>query len=412
MKAEKKVPDLTLAPDPDSSFFEGIVFFEPIIIDKLIDLLKTNGLLKKKSLTKSGHQESNWMSKYDSQRSHVAAIISQYSAIDNAIKVKYQFANRGTSIYGRVYPLGSKSGGEMSGNLRDYCFHKQWTALDIENAHPNILYQVLKLNGFEEFTFLANYCSNRNQNFQEVMNEYNVDRTAAKYLFIRLLYLGSFQGWAKDNGLSSKKPTKFIDGFSEEMFKIAEVLMKHNADMHATLKPNKKSKKVGRTPKAQKADEGLASRDQLVAYFCAEHERCVLKLMFDFLVTIGLINIEKVECMLRYDGIDLPLASLDGKDIGDVLNRMSDYVFKHSGFKLMMTEKAYKENYELQAMVNEQLDYEKRIPDEFKARLDNDFLTSTSNYNLQKYYFEKFVTTIQNQIERISSSMLRRCHGN
>jgi len=42
--------------------------------------------------------------------------------------------------------------------------------------------------------------------------------------------------------------------------------------------------------------------------FCQEHERRVLRHFFDFCVERGLITLEPgkpVDCMLRYDGIDV-----------------------------------------------------------------------------------------------------------
>jgi len=57
-----------------------------------------------------------------------------------------------------------------------------------------------------------------------------------------------------------------------------------------------------------------ASADQIVSNFMQEHERRILRRMYAYLVSVKLIDDERPECMLRYDGIDLPLSVLEGVD--------------------------------------------------------------------------------------------------
>jgi hypothetical protein len=108
--------------------------------------------------------------------------------------VRYKFAHGDKYVYGRIYPERHLSFGEVAGDQRAYMLIGDWTALDFANCHPNIMYQALAMSGrASEFTNLGEYCSSRDRLLKEVMATYGVDRDAAKKLFIRLLYLGTFK---------------------------------------------------------------------------------------------------------------------------------------------------------------------------------------------------------------------------
>ena len=62
---------------------------------------------------------------------------------------------------------------------------------------------------------LGHYCTNRDRVL--MMEAYQVERAAAKNLFIRLLYLGHFDAWSKDRKLSNTRPTPFIVQFARDL---------------------------------------------------------------------------------------------------------------------------------------------------------------------------------------------------
>ena len=64
-----------------------------------------------------------------------------------------------------------------------------------------MMHQALVMSGrASEFTNLGRVLlQSLDRLLKEVMAMYRVDRAAAENLFIRLLYLGTFKAWAKDN---------------------------------------------------------------------------------------------------------------------------------------------------------------------------------------------------------------------
>jgi hypothetical protein len=59
------------------------------------------------------------------------------------------------------------------------------------------------------------YVKNRDKYLERVMDKYDVDRDAAKQLFIRLLYFGSFQNWKDDNDIESNEESSFIKNYAK-----------------------------------------------------------------------------------------------------------------------------------------------------------------------------------------------------
>ena len=393
-------PPLTIKPDPDREFFTTLLFEEPVDIQRLNNLLVCDGKVIKKP---EGEQAQHFkIFNVASPREHLKRIAGNYEHSSESVKVRYQFSNGGISEFGRVYPIKGASAGELQWELRCYCLEGLWTALDIKNAHPTILCQVLHQNGLS-FPKLKEYCDNRDEKMLEVKNHYQVDRYVAKNLFIRLLYLGKFENWAKDNKIANTKKTQFIKGFSDEMNTIASLIVDKNPVLRAGLKPNKKSiekskKGPGRPSKSnvEVATEEIiqASNEQVISYFLQELERRVLRHMFDFLVSEKLIDASAPRCMLRYDGIDLPLDMLKDKDLSIILNGMSDYVLNETGFKLGMDEKPYEKS-SLTGEIETQLDYETLLQEHERHELDNKALIKLPHYAAMKWYFEKFITFIQ-----------------
>ena len=289
-----------------------------------------------------------------------------------------------------------------------------WTALDFANCHPNIMHQALAASGKAGFSKLAEYCADRDRVLQEVMDTYGVDRDAAKRLFIRLLYLGSFEAWAKDHALGDVSVMPFIAQFAREMESAANLIVEANPTMREALKPNERAKAKqekrgpGRPPKKPKLEQASgeteeplkASRDQVVSMFCQEYERRLLRHFFDFCVERGLLTVEPgkpVNCMLRYDGIDVRKTDW-ARAVADPQTFFEDaqrYIADKTGFQITITEKPYAPS-PLAAQIEAEADLDKRIPENACDELMPRALIDLQEYDAQKAYFERFVVKIIN----------------
>ena len=66
------------------------------------------------------------------------------------------------------------------------------------------MYNICKSNDIP-CPFIEKYINDRENILQEVILEYNVSRSNAKTLFIRLAFFGTFYGWANELKISKKK---------------------------------------------------------------------------------------------------------------------------------------------------------------------------------------------------------------
>lgn len=327
---------------------------------------------------------------------------------EHSLKVGYKLSKGGEAKYGRVYPARGVSLGEVSGRFRHYLLGEHWTAFDFANCHPNILCQLIKQNG-REVPNLSRYCSAREEALQDVMTTYKVDRKAAKNLFIRLLYQGTFRTWAKDHitaGKAGKQvaPTSFVKGFEEEMQQICQVVAHANPKLRQALASCEQQRRgPGRPSKKRKVQEGQdgsqASVEQTVSYVCQEYERRALTAFFRFLCNEGVLVLDSNECyraMLRYDGIDVLKADLgpavtDNKAV--FFQKASAFIERETGLRLEVTEKEYDQP----APLAEQIEHEANLDDipEKDIRVFNiETLRGLKDYERQKAYFERFASKI------------------
>lgn len=375
---------LSITPDPEREFFPHLSFNEPVAVERL---------------DKALYARSIWNGRRE-VRALVFKLRSAYDASTGAVPATYRFADEGRCLYGRVYPEHGISLGEVSGPVRAYLLGDTWTALDFANCHPNIMEQELRA-ARRASPALAQYCASRDETLQDVVREYGVDRDAAKNLFIRLLYLGTFEAWAAEYHLRAvlRKPTRLVEAFAKEMLGNAAFVVQHNGGMKQDLKPNQRAVEKKRGPgrplkKKQKPEETEASDNQVVSTFCQEHERRALRALFDFFVEAGVIDVRNLTCMLRYDGIDVLKNAWDAvKDKAGFLSRAEAHVRKQTGLDLRLAEKPYEPS-PLADAIEQESDFESRIPKEKQGALDLGLLKELRLYPAQRHYFQKFVAKI------------------
>ena len=59
------------------------------------------------------------------------------------------------------------------------------------------------------------------------MNQYNINKDAAKQLFIQILYFGSFISWSRDHFIDGQ-PIDFITNLKNELNLIGELIISKN----------------------------------------------------------------------------------------------------------------------------------------------------------------------------------------
>ena len=232
------------------------------------------------------------------------------------------------SPFGRSNPVGGLGLFNIRRQLRHTLTKGQYVDWDIKNCHPTLLLQICKANGIP-CSHLENYVVDRENALAAVARDYGVNREAAKELFIILMYLGSFESWAKTNKV--QRPimlwiTKFVD----EVRGIAKIIREANPVVVEVVKKRKAEQ--------GKADYNLDA--SVCAIFLQENECLVLEVVYMLCLESKLIP-DNV-CVLCADGL-----MIEAKySTPDLSGKFAAAVREQLGFNLEFTTKALDEGYD------------------------------------------------------------------
>ena len=110
------------------------------------------------------------------------------------LRVDYIHSKSGVKDFGRVNAKGLVSLGALRREIRGTLTTGRYIDIDIVNAHPNIMNQLLRQNGLPNAGY-EDYCANREACLERVMNHHEVNRDDAKNLFITIGFGGSYEAW-------------------------------------------------------------------------------------------------------------------------------------------------------------------------------------------------------------------------
>lgn len=359
------IPNITCAPKFDNCL-NGINLREPVSIQLLYKLAYSN-LIKKTS---------DW---------------NEYNQLENYSNiVKNGFANvsyfkKSFNPYGRSDPHRSLGFHSLRRAIRHTLCSNTMTDIDIENAHPIMLQQLLQTINFDCHS-LNYYISYRNDWLQSIINHYNLiqiddntPRDIAKKLFITIMYGGSVNSWItkfKIDMSNKHHQTKILE-FEIEMKKINEIISSYNPDIVkiATTIKNDKIKK-GELKNFYNLDGTVCS------YLLQEYEVQILEQVYLYCVNNGFI-IDNVASLCA-DGIMIPTNNFKPS----LLNELSNHVFETTGFRLRFVNKSMDEGF-TDNEINNSLEFTidtstRKIAEVFRALYMDQFIVSNNivyNYN-------------------------------
>ena len=306
---------LNLTLDAIESKIDGIVLYEPIDLNILDKLLKSD-LLKESFNSPFADRL------YDNEKQQ---LLKYKSLIENGMaRVKYEKV-KGIK-YGRVNPNKALGLFQIRRQIRHTLAKNTFIDIDIENCHPNLLLQICKANSVD-CDYLEEYVSNRKMHLDAVMNEYNVTKDSAKKLFIQLMYFGDFNSWAADLDIK-KERLPFINKFKKELQKIGEVIVKNNSKIEKLIEKRKDEQCI----------ENYNKYGSVVSYFLQEYECRILESIFMYCKNKNIIKLIAVLCA---DGLMIPKESFKL----ELLENFSDLIKSKFGFELKFTVKEMNEDY-------------------------------------------------------------------
>ena len=234
---------------------------------------------------------------------------------------------RGIHI-GRVTPNKALGLFSIRREVRQTLAKNKLVDIDIENCHPQLLYQLCLYNSIK-CKYLSMYVKNRDEYLNDIQDTYLVDRDTAKKLFLRLMYFGTFNSWRKDiNNESPQEPTAFISKFQNELKTIGEIIVENNPEIKSLVEKRKQDKNV----------KSYNLKGSVCSYFLQEYENQILETIYDYCIQKGYIKDVGVLCA---DGLMIP------KELykPEILNEFHDVIKSKFGFDLTFTEKEMKQDY-------------------------------------------------------------------
>lgn len=314
---------------------DGLTLYEPIDPNLLQKCINS-------SLLKENYKDEKWFANEKTQLEHYAENISR-----NLAKVEY-IRNKDYDI-GRVLPKGSLGLHSINRRTRHTLVNGVMRDVDIENAHPVLLLQILKHHNYENITELDDYCNNREEWRTIIKEAYDLEnnyfvkvggddgksttKEIAKDLIIRIMYGGTLNKWKTSwkitTGTCPPKVVKLINDIKNIQLWVCE----KNPDLfNKCVKVN--DDKIKKGEKKYSNPQGTTT-----SWFLQDKESLVLENMYQYCIDNEYIKDDIA--VLCNDGIMLE----DRNYKPELLVDLSRYIKEQLGFDLKYTEKALDEGY-------------------------------------------------------------------
>lgn len=376
---------LSLSIIKRTNLLDGITCYEPVRIDLLNKMIKSNLLVSnfKNPITRD---------MIGSERKQLEKYKSLYNNDTTYFEVKY-VRSKGLS-FGRSNPVGAVGLFSMRRRVRHTlaieCGLSDW---DIVNAHPTMLLQICKANGLS-CSNLEYYISNRQLLLKKLMDTTGCCRDRAKELFLRLLYFGTFENWCnetKDSDGNIIYPEINIYAFanaSDFTFYINELVKELSIIGDHIMNANPKLVKEIQKSKEKNNEVEYNLKSSVVSFLLQEYEITILECIYQYCVKKYYI-LNNV-CVLCADGIMLENKLIENADIPTEFNAI---VKEKIGFDLTFEKKELDEFYTEEDFAKSKIDASIFIKEKL-LRFDAEYFNSLQRYSLKKLYFENFVCKV------------------
>ena len=239
--------------------------------------------------------------------------------------------------YGRVFPKNAVGLFSIRREIRHTLARDNYIDIDVENCHPVILYQICDAYNIE-CKYLKFYIDNRTEILNEVMTKYNVNKEAAKQLFIQLLYFGTFESWCENHNISDNEPLRFISKFKTELNMIGEIIVSRNPKLCKVIQANKELKSI----------KHYNIKGSVCSYFLQEYESRILECIYLYCMANDYIKNNAVLCA---DGIMIPKDNYND----EILDEFKMVIKEKLNFDLNFTTKELNQGYTLEQLQETQL---------------------------------------------------------
>lgn len=326
----------TFAIESQSNILNNMTCYEPVNLDILNKLLQSDLLIqwtmKKKELEHVIGNEEKQLQNYKS-------LVNKKTKL---AKVSYNRV-KGMS-YGRSNPDKGLGLFQIRKMVRDTVLHDMGMIdQDIDNCHPQLLYQKCKQIKNINCVKLEHYINNRDDVFNQIMTDIprfnkktKEDRKIVKNLFIRILYFGKLQFWCQDFNINLQDvPQWLVDYctlFENEVKIIGNLIAEANPEICREVEKNKELHK----------QEFYNKTGSVVSFYLQELEIRILEVIYKFCCDKGYI-VNNV-CVLAADGIMLEKKNLPEEFLQIIPFEFNKIVLEKTGFNLNFSNKLLDED--------------------------------------------------------------------
>ena len=342
---------------------------------------------------------------YEQQIDALEAYCSKYDANDGSISIEYVKSTE----YGRYFVKDPKvlSSTIMWNKIRATLFADSDYDIDIINCHNELLLTLLKNNTNYDIKHLENYCANRAEVIDAIeidanaikhYNNYNKDnktkKDVVKSLFTIILYGGTIDTWKTEFGFNTKhyKLTSFVKDYIDEIQMNTNIIIndKRFKDIIDSVKSLKIKEAKEKYKKKFNIEKFKMNNGALLSVILQEYETLIIEEAINIMEQNG-ITITSY----NYDGFQI--RKVDVNNIDELITGLNEYInkspiahnrdispFKFENIKFIV--KPFRDGLIMPELI--------KLP---KSNIYSiDVMTSTKNYKVQKEYFERFHSKIEN----------------
>ena len=346
--------------------------------------------------------ESGYNVEYDEEWLRVNEI-KDFNDAQTHIKKIYRTSRNGilhasfmTKDYGRYFYKGSVSIGLLICPFRHSICREDYVDFDMINAHFKILEQLCILHKIpqEHYKYISQYCKKRDSIRQKLCKqyfpneEYSTVKDKIKTLFLRIMYLGSFEKWKKDNGLPAEMTqdahtSKITDNIILLLNRIKQDNITEWNDVKKNVeKDNKKKEKL-----AEKHNTKYKPKNpdaSFLSLFLQSWERKVCETAIVYMNNNNLIK----DNVLVYTFDGFMILKRDD-DTSQICKDLNEYIKERLHLDIGWETKDFDRHID-EAVFPQKIDYD--FPEDRLVHYDFKYFDEINTYEEKRGYFEKFIS--------------------
>jgi hypothetical protein len=339
---------------------------------------------------------------YQTQVEALEAYCEKYDKTDGSITTKYVK----TTEYGRYFVKDPNvlSSTIMWNKIRATLFSESDYDLDIVGAHQNLLLTLLKNNTNYDITHLEHYCLNRDDVINSIeidantikhYNNYNKDnktkKDIVKSLFTIILYGGTIDTWKTEFDIHNNdfKLTAFVKDYIDEIQMNTNIII--NDVRFKTIVESVKSLKIKQAKdkfkKKFNIEKFKLNNGAVLSIILQEYETLIIENAMNIMESQG-VTITSY----NYDGFQIKKVD----NIDEIVNTLNFYINKSNISHSREIKPFVFTNIKFIVKPFRDVLIMPELPVLESINYEIDVMTSTKNYKVQKEYFERFHTKIEN----------------